>query len=101
MGERRFLIQIDARPVGGDCQELLELVLAAVSLDVPARIVVADDAVGLFDPCSDSPWRQLTEQDLIEVFAVVAEDQGLPVGVQRMDQRSLAKLAQAQTVIRV
>jgi hypothetical protein len=101
MSERQFLIQIDARPVDDDSRALLELVLAAVSLDVPASIVVAGDAVDLFDPCSDSPWLQLTEQDLIEVHAVVADDQELPVGVERLDHCRQAKLAQACTVIRV
>ncbi|HMA98182.1 MAG TPA: hypothetical protein VKO38_01865 [Wenzhouxiangella sp.] len=101
MAERRFLIQIDVLPADRDRQELLELVLAAATLDAPASILVTGEAVSLFDSGSDASWRQLIEQGLIDVLSDAADRQSLPSGVQPLDHCSREKLVQQSTVIRV
>lgn len=87
MPERRFLVTIPARPADGDARELLELILAAASLELPLLVVFSGGGTRLLTGASAPAWRQLAEQGLVEL--AVLEDNGrvagLPDWVRRLD----------------
>ncbi len=67
MTERRFVIRIDGLPTAADGRELLELVLAAASLDLDVVVLLCGSAAGLLAGAEHAGWRQLVEQDLAHV----------------------------------
>ena len=102
VSEREFVIRIGSLPGPSDRRDLLEFVLAAVSLDVRARVLVTAEALDLFAMPSNKGWRQLIEQDLVEVLAVDVPD-GLVVrdGIRSASSADLAKLLEDSTIIEV
>jgi hypothetical protein len=72
--EPAFLIRVGALPRGSDQRDALELILAAVSLDLQAKVLISPDALELFEKSSGSGWRQLIEQDLVDVRVLDASD---------------------------
>ena len=98
MIDRQFLIRIDALPDPSDQRDLLELVLAAASLDLQVTVLLTGEGVELL---STQAWRQLHEQDLASV-AVSGAPQGaaLPAGIATIDSNERRKLEGKATVIR-
>lgn len=102
MTERKFLIQIDALPEAEDRRAILELILAAVSLEISATVLLSDGALSLFDSASDSSWLQLVEHDLVDVVTrEVPENRVIPAAIRRIDLHDRAKLVDQCTVIRI
>lgn len=101
MTERRFVIEVDGLPDPADQIELLELVLAAASLELPVTVLLTSDAVALLTSPASLAWRQLIEQDLADV-AVAGDVQGaaVPTGVAVLSADQKAKLVGESTVIR-
>lgn len=101
MTERQFVIEIDGLPEPADRSELLELILAAASLEVPVSVLLKTNAVELLTLPSTRAWRQLIDQGLADV-GVPGPTLGaaLPAGVAIWDERQLAKLVGESTVIR-
>ena len=102
MSDPRFVICVDGLPSSDDQGEVLEFILAAVSLDVDVRLLVSPDALGLLSSPSTAAWRQLFEQKLIDVLvAGVPEELDPPRGIQRLSREEEAMVLRSSTVIRV
>lgn len=101
MTERRFVIEVDGLPEPADRSELLELILAAASLEVPVSVLLRGNAAELLTLPSTRAWRQLIDQGLADV-GVPGPPAGpaLPPGVAIWNERQLAKLVGEATVIR-
>jgi hypothetical protein len=101
MTERKILIEVAGLPDPGDRRELLELILAAASLEVPVNLLLSGNAVDLFCLQSTPAWQQLIDQDLAEVGVPGPwVDTALPPGVAVWDEQQRAKLVRESTVIR-
>lgn len=100
MSEPEFVIRIATLPGPDDQRELLELVLAAVSLEVRARVLMSVQALDLFAMPSTKGWRQLVEQELVEVL-VVDVPGGLDLfdGIRSLNSADLVKLLEDSTII--
>ena len=101
MTEPRILIEVVGLPDPDDRRELLELVLAAASLEVPVKVLLSGNAIDLFCLPSTAAWQQLIDQDLA-VVGVPGPWGGmaLPPGVAVWDERQRAKLVRESTVVR-
>lgn len=101
MPERRFLFTIPARPADGDARELLELILAATSLELPLMVVFSGDGTRLLTGAGAPAWLQLAEQGLADL--AVLEDgsrlAGLPDSVRRLDTAGLEAARSARVEI--
>lgn len=65
---RMYRLVIDHFPPEQDRHELLELVLAAASLDIQIQLVLKDEAFGLMWPSVDKGWKQVLDLGLAEVL---------------------------------
>ncbi|MFP4207227.1 MAG: hypothetical protein ACLFSC_01120 [Wenzhouxiangella sp.] len=101
MTERCVLIEIQALPDPVDQRELLELVLAAASLELSITVLLGRDAVDLFQGAAGAGWRQLLDHDLARVGVIADPASGrLPSGLELIDERQREKLARECVVIR-
>lgn len=91
MPERRYLVTIAERPPDNEASELLELILAGASLDLPLLVVLCGDGVGLIEGASAAAWLQLVEQGLADLAVLNGQvgAHGLPRGVGRIDPAAL------------
>ena len=102
MNERRFLIRIDGCPEPEDEQELLELVLAAASLELDLVVCLHGLAVHLLTEAGHSAWAQLVEQDLARVAVSTARaglDGVLPDRVESLSDIEMTHLEHTSIVI--
>lgn len=100
MPERRFLIEVGELPDPADRRELLELVLAAASIDLSVTVLLRGAAADLLTLSSTRAWRQLIDQELASVGVAGPWDgNALPAGVAVFDRRQQAKLVRESTVI--
>ncbi len=74
MNKRTYRIVIGDLPEAADRRELLELVLAAASLDLHVQVRLLGRARELLDDGIDSAWRQLEDQALAEILTGQTED---------------------------
>jgi len=93
MSERPWLIRITSPPAEPDSREMLELVLAGASLDVPLVVVFAGDGRRHLDEAAFAAWRQLVDFGLAKVVAEgEAGPAGLPERVEVMTRGQLEAL---------
>lgn len=102
MTERLHRIVVARLPTPNDRRELLELVLAAASLDLRVQVVLRGDAGQLLAPGADSGWWQLLDEGLAEVLVECSPDDaaGLPAGALPVRFGGLGALPAADTEIR-
>ncbi|NDY96731.1 hypothetical protein [Wenzhouxiangella limi] len=101
MAERRFVIEVDGLPEPADRPELLELILAAASLEMAFSVLLRGNAAELLTLPSTRAWRQLIDQGLADVGVPGPTDgAALPAGVAIWNEHQLAKLVGEATVIR-
>lgn len=90
MSNGPWLIRITSAPAEPDSRELLELVLAGASLDVPIVVVFAGDGRRHLDEAAFAAWRQLVDFGLARIVAEDGADSGgLPEGVEVMARGQL------------
>lgn len=101
MNEHGFVIVVEGCPKPGDGPELLELILAAASLDLALTVVLRGNAVELFTSPETTAWRQLNEHGLATVCVVdePADTAPLPPGLERLGRDGLRSLEAAGTVV--
>ncbi|TVS11648.1 MAG: hypothetical protein EA419_07350 [Wenzhouxiangella sp.] len=68
------MVSIPAPPPQREARELLELVLAAASLDLPVEVVFENNAASLLSGPAAGAWLQLAEQGLASLFVVSTDD---------------------------
>ncbi|MEE4638452.1 MAG: hypothetical protein V2J42_06905 [Wenzhouxiangella sp.] len=101
MTEHKILIEVAGLPDHADRRELLELILAAASLEVPISLLLRGNAIELVSLSSTQGWRQLIDQGLADVGVPGPWDgMALPAGVVVWDEGQRAKLVRQSTVIR-
>lgn len=101
MLQRRFLIEVDGLPDPTDRGELLELILAAATLELPVTVLLIGCAAELLSSSSNRAWRQLIDQGLTRVCVFAPPAQAfLPDGVMVLSEHQRAKLVAQSTVIR-
>lgn len=101
MAERRFLVVVDGLPDPADRRELLELILAALSMEISVTVLLSGGAEDLMSLASARAWRQLIDQGLADVGVPGPTDgAALAPGVAIWNERQLAKLVGEATVIR-
>gem|GEM_PF-7127569 len=101
MSERIYRIVVDGLPEALDRRELLELVLAAASLDLRVQVLLLGRARELLRGSEHAGWRQLLEQDLAEVLVGDSEDALAPVPGARWESAAAAPTSpQAVVVVR-
>lgn len=107
MAERRYRVVVAALPEPSDRRELLELILAAASLDLRLEVVLLGSACRLLSGADAAGWRQLVEMGLAELWieddawarAHGDQDAGLPGGVRRLASGSRSLLPAADVMI--
>ncbi len=102
MTERRFVIRIEGLPTAADGRELLELVLAAASLDLDVVVLLCGSAAGLLTGAEHAGWRQLVEQDLARVCVGAGSgdlDVALPDAVETLSSTEVSHLERSSIVI--
>lgn len=97
-----FLLHIRSAPAESERRELLELVLAAVALEIPVAVLFSGAGNGWLDAPFAATWRQLTDYQLAPVYCIQMERLGrtkaheLPVKIlDAADARKLAGRARA------
>lgn len=107
MRKRRYRITVAALPEPSDRRELLELVLAAASLDLCFEVVLLGSACRLLSGPDAAAWCQLVEMDLAELWIEAdawargngAQGAGMPDGVRPLDSDSSSQLPAADVMI--
>lgn len=101
MAERRFAVVVEACPDPAESVEVLELILAAASLELSLTVVLCGDAADLLSAPETRSWQQLIEHDLAEVFVSgeTGADRPLPPGAKRLSRAELQVLERTATVI--
>lgn len=109
MTERRYRLTVAALPAPSDRRELLELVLAAASVDLRLEVVLLGSACRLLSGADAAGWRQLVEMGLAELW--IEEDAwtrahgdqaiGWPHGVRRFASESRPGLPAADVGLQV
>lgn len=102
MTERTYRIVIGDLPPASDRRELLELILAAASLNLRLQVMLLGSAQELLTRSEDSAWRQLLDHDLAEVLIDRSGDDAddLPAGARPLDVGSLPPLPADGMVMR-
>lgn len=109
MAERRYRVTVAACPEPSDHRELLELVLAAASLDLRLDVVLLGSACALLSGADAAGWRQLVDMGLAELWiedeawagAHVDPNPGVPDGVRRLARGSRSLLPAADVALHV
>jgi len=100
--ERSYRIVIADLPDAEDRRDLLELVLAAASLDLRVQLLLLGRAHELLTSADDSAWRQLLDHGLAEVL--ICRSRGcigtVADGARLLTSESLAEWPAADVVIR-
>lgn len=73
MNQRTYCIVIGDLPEAADRRELLELVLAAASLDLSVQVRLLGRARELLTGGADADWAQLVDHGLAEVIVDQAQ----------------------------
>lgn len=68
MSARSYRLRIGALPAPDDRRELLELVLAAASLEIDLQVLLTGDALELLWPQMDPAWQQVLDQRLARIM---------------------------------
>ena len=100
--ERHYRIVVADLPHPADRRELLELVLAAASLDLDVQVWLLGRAWHLLGGDGEPGWRQLLAEGLAEVWVdgSIARLAELPPGVRAVDPASPPAIPPAAMVIR-
>lgn len=70
---RHYLIEVSGALPEQGARELLELILAAASLDIPVTVLCSGPARMMLEGAGAGRWRQLFEQDLATVLWAATE----------------------------
>ncbi len=107
MSKRRYRVVVTDLPPEDERRELLELVLAAASLDLPLEVLLIGSAGSLLSGADAAGWLQLLEHDLAEIrvaagvsgAAEPALKDDLPSGVEWLGPEDLSRLPAADVII--
>lgn len=76
-----WVIVVTTAPSEPDSREMLELVLAGATIEVPMVVVFEGAGRGHLEPDEIGPWRQLIDFDLARLTALEPESNLMPTGV--------------------
>ena len=98
---RQYLIEVTQDLPEQEARELLELILAAASLDLSLTVLCSGSARAMLEGSGAGRWRQLIEQDLaILLWAATDEDPGVsPAGLPRLAGPALEALRQDKLIL--
>lgn len=89
-----WVLVVGTAPADPDSREMLELVLAAATLDCRVVVVFRASGAGHLEPGQFDPWRQLVDFSLAELYVDSADAPALaPGGVGTMDADSFERLS--------
>lgn len=91
---RLYRLRIERTPVEAERRDLLEIILAAASLDLELELLLLPAALGLLWPSMNPGWRQLLDHDLARIIQVCPPDfvGTLPPGVRTLSAEQLPPL---------
>lgn len=99
MSERGFLIEIATAPAEQAGRELLELVLAAASLDIDLVVLFRDHGLAYLDARWSQGWRQLLDHELATVCCLAPAGQQTLPGLLELEQSELDRLRAERIVM--
>jgi hypothetical protein len=76
-----WVIVVATAPSEPDSREMLELVLAGATIEVPMVVVFDGVGQGHLEPDEIGPWRQLIDFDLARLTALEPDSKLMPAGV--------------------
>lgn len=103
MAERRFVVPVERCPDRSESGELLELVLAAASLELDLTVWLRGTALGVLTGPDRHGWQQLIDHDLARVCASDCPDGShgaIPDGVELLDPADVLELERGTVIIR-
>lgn len=94
MKARSYRLVLAGLPMLEDRRELLELVLAAVSLDLDVQLLLQGEALGLLWPKIDAGWQQLLDEQFAEILVCPPAGWAgnAPTGVRVLDADAVPEL---------
>ena len=98
---RDYLIEVAESLSDQGARELLELILAAASLDLSLTVLCSGSARAMLEGPGAGRWRQLVEQDLaVLIWAATDEDPGAsPAGLPCLAGAALDALRQDKLIL--
>ncbi|MCC5863496.1 MAG: hypothetical protein JJU31_00050 [Wenzhouxiangella sp.] len=99
MSERGFLIEIATAPAELAGRELLELVLAAASLDVDLVVLFRNHGLAYLEARWNQGWRQLLDHELATVCCLAPAGEKTLPGLLELEQPALDRLRAERIVL--
>ncbi|TVQ36025.1 MAG: hypothetical protein EA370_08670 [Wenzhouxiangella sp.] len=103
MSERLFLLEIEAAPDGYSERELLEMALAAASMDLDLALLFTGPGLGHLVGEAARGWRQLVDHELARLYCRPGSETEISImpGVTVLDLDAEAGLRSGRRLLRV
>lgn len=96
MNDDPWILVVGTAPADPDSREMLELVLAAATLDCRIVVVFGSAGAAHLEPAHFAPWRQLIDFSLAELHVDASDAPALPpAGVGTMNPESFERLSRS------